>query len=586
MALHHAFALSGGASLLTPTQTRFRLWAPDCATVEIEVDGLAPKTMERREDGWFELDLPVGAGAGYRYRVRADLAVPDPMSRGQAGDIHDFSLVVDPAAYSWKNPGWRGLPWPETVIYELHPGLCGGFNGIAKLLPALRELGITAVELMPVADFPGSRNWGYDGVLPFAPDRAYGSAEEFKALVDRAHELGLMIFLDVVYNHFGPDGNYLNAYASRFFRSDEHTPWGAAIDFREPGVRRYFIENALYWLEEYQIDGLRLDAVHAISNQDWLPELSRAVRTHFPDRRIHLMLEHDGNAARLLERDFAAQWNDDIHHALHVLLTGETAGYYGDYALSPIDMLARCLHEGFAYQGEISVHRGGVSRGSPSKHLSPDHFIFFLQNHDQIGNRAFGERLINLTSTENLRVAVALQLLAPQIPLLFMGEEIGARQPFLYFTSHNETLAEAVRQGRRKEFAHFPHFSAGDTLNKLPDPNAAETFERCLLPAESTKAHAWRQFYRDLLAIRRESIIPRLTGSRSLHARVLSPDAILAEWLMGDGHILTIAVNLGGTPVSREGPTGAPLFVLNHPTNAGGKAQLPPHSFAAWLRAG
>ncbi|HVJ32621.1 MAG TPA: malto-oligosyltrehalose trehalohydrolase [Terriglobia bacterium] len=586
MAMHHAFALSGGAALIAPAQTRFRLWAPDCATVEIEVDGQAPAVMERREEGWFEIDLPVGAGARYRYRVRPDLAVPDPMSRGQAGDIHDFSLVVDPAAYSWKNPGWRGLPWPETVIYELHPGLCGGFNGVAKLLPALRELGVTAVELMPVADFPGSRNWGYDGVLPFAPDRAYGSVEEFKALVDRAHELGLMIFLDVVYNHFGPDGNYLNTYASRFFRPDEHTPWGAAIDFRQPLVRRYFVENALYWLEEYQIDGLRLDAVHAISSQDWLPELSRAVRTQFPDRRIHLMLEHDGNAARLLERDFAAQWNDDIHHALHVLLTGETAGYYGDYALSPIDMLARCLHEGFAYQGEISVHRGGVSRGTPSKHLSPDHFIFFLQNHDQIGNRAFGERLITLTSAENLRIAVALQLLAPQIPLLFMGEEIGSRQPFLYFTSHDETLAAAVRQGRRKEFAQFPQFSAGDTLNKLPDPNAPETYAGCRLPAESANASAWRQFYRDLLAVRRETIVPRLTGSRSLRSRVLSPEAVLAEWLMGDGHILTIAVNFGNAPLSCECPTGAPLFVLNHPTTATGKVQLPPHSFAAWLRAG
>ncbi|HVJ41842.1 MAG TPA: malto-oligosyltrehalose trehalohydrolase [Dongiaceae bacterium] len=585
MGQHHAFALSGGASLVSAQQTRFRLWAPDQPAVQIEIDGQTPQPMDRRENGWFEVDLPVGAGTRYRYQLESGLSVPDPMSRRQAGDIHDFSLVVDPAAYSWKNSGWHGRPWSETVIYELHAGLCGGFAGVAKLLPALRELGVTAVELMPVADFPGNRNWGYDGVLPFAPDATYGSIEAFKALVDRAHELGMMIFLDVVYNHFGPDGNYLNEYASRFFRSDEHTPWGAAIDFREPVVRRYFIENALYWLDEYQLDGLRLDAVHAISSQDWLPELSREVRAHFPDRRIHLMLEHDGNIARLLEHDFAAQWNDDIHHALHVLLTGETAGYYGDYALSPIDMLARCLHEGFAYQGEISVHRGGVSRGTPSKHLSPDHFIFFLQNHDQIGNRAFGERLIDLTSTENLRVAIALQLLTPQIPLLFMGEEIGSRQPFLFFTSHNEALAEAVRQGRRKEFAQFPQFSAGNTLSKLPDPNAPETFERCRLSAESTKAHAWRQFYRDLLAIRRETIVPRLAGCRSLRAQVLSSDAILAEWLMGDGHILTIAFNFGGITVAHDCPAGAPLFVLNHPMTAAGKAQLPPHSFAAWLRA-
>lgn len=583
MAERHVFQLSGGATLLDSRSTRFRLWAPDCTAVAVVIDGQAVHPMKREPDGWFEVVLPVGAGTRYRFRVKDDLVVPDPMSRQQGPDIHDDSIVIDPGAFQWTEIGWRGRPWHETVIYELHAGICGGFKGIAEMLPELRDLGITAVELMPVADFPGRHNWGYDGVLPFAPDSAYGSPADFKGLVDAAHRLGLMVFLDVVYNHFGPDGNYLGQYAAPFFRDDEKTPWGQAIDFRQAVVRRYFIENALYWLEEYQIDGLRLDAVHAISSQDWLPELARHVRQHFPDRHIHLMLEHDGNAASLLTHDFTAQWNDDIHHALHVLLTGETDGYYRDYAQAPIDMLVRCLKEGFAYQGEVSVHRGGIKRGSPSGHLSPDHFISFLQNHDQVGNRAFGERLISLTPPANLRIAIALQLLSPQIPLLFMGEEAGSRQPFLFFTSHNPELAEAVRQGRRQEFSHFPQFSDAATLSQLPDPNAPETYERCR-PQEAPDSHEWRQLYRDLLAIRTQSITPTLPGCRALQAEILAPQAAWVSWRMGDGRVLSIGFNFGPTPAKAELETGAPLYVLNHPLDSAGKLHLPPHSFGAWLR--
>jgi maltooligosyltrehalose trehalohydrolase len=345
------------------------------------------------------------------------------------------------------------------------------------------------------------------------------------------------------------------------------------------------------------MDGLRLDAVHAISSQDWLPELAAAVRRAFPSRHIHLMLEHDGNVAELLEHDYAAQWNDDIHHAMHVLLTGETGGYYADYAEAPIEKLARCLREGFAFQGEPSPYRGGKARGTDSSRLSPDRFIFFLQNHDQIGNRAFGERLTELTSLECLRVAVALQLLSPQIPLLFMGEEQGSHHPFLFFTSHADELAEAVRQGRRREFGQFPEFANEDVLKRLPDPNAVQTYERCRLePAPaSMDADTWRQFYRDLLVIRAEHIAPRLTGSHALSAKVLSSRAIQACWTMGDGHRLTIAFNLGDVPVALPDSLGpdllspeilrTSLFTLNIPVKTGRTGELPGISFIACLHA-
>src|SRR4051794_7678778 len=353
-----AFAhnLPFGATLLTEDRTRFRLWAPGQRHVSLELDGkLSP--MHRLPDGWFEAEVNCGAGARYRYRLDDGLAVADPASRAQVDDVHGPSLVVDAASYRWRHPEWRGRAWQETVLYELHAGTLGGFAAVQKGLPRLRELGITALELMPVSDFPGTRNWGYDGVLPFAPDRSYGTPDELKALVDAAHEHGLMIFLDVVYNHFGPDGNYIASYAPEFFRDDVKTPWGPAIDFRRPQVRQFFTENALYWLMEYRFDGLRLDAVHAITEADWLDEMAAEVRaTVEKDRHVHLVLEHDGNVAEHLRRDFDAQWNDDAHHVLHVMLTGESEGYYRDYSDCSAERLARVLREGFVYQGEPSAH--------------------------------------------------------------------------------------------------------------------------------------------------------------------------------------------------------------------------------------
>ncbi len=560
------YPLSFGANRDGDGRTHFSLWAPDCRTVSLEIDGSASTAMQPQGDGWFAATVSCAAQARYRYRVGPDLAVPDPASRAQATDVHDPSLVIDPRAYAWQNTAWRGRPWHETVLYEAHVGLLGGFTGLAQKLPELVDLGITAVELMPVADFPGPRNWGYDGVLPFAPDRAYGTPDDLKALIDRAHGLGLMMFLDVVYNHFGPDGNYLGAYASPFFRHDTTTPWGPAIDFRRPQVRQFFIENALYWLMEYRFDGLRLDAVHAIGDPGWLDALAAEVRqTVEPDRHVHLVLEHDGNAASHLSRGFDAQWNDDGHHVLHVLLTGERDGYYGDYADAPARHLARCLAEGFIYQGDPSPYRDGESRGEPSAHLSPTSFVLFLQNHDQVGNRAFGERLSQLCPPDTLRAATALMLLSPQIPLLFMGEEEASATPFLYFTSHNDELAVAVRNGRRREFARFPAFASAKDQSRIPDPNDPATFQASdpLLKASSDRSTRWRAFVRDLLAVRRDAITPFLQGAQSIEAHAIGDTAVRATWRLDNKSILTIAVNFGGDAVPCRAGDGRVLFATD-----------------------
>jgi malto-oligosyltrehalose trehalohydrolase len=510
--------------------------------------------------------------------------VPDPASRAQSNDVHDPSIVIDARAYRWRHPEWCGRPWHETVLYELHAGLLGGFAGVQAELSKLKQLGITAVELMPINDFPGLRNWGYDGVLPFAPDHAYGSPDDLKALVDTAHEQGLMIFLDVVYNHFGPDGNYLASYAPQVFRDDVKTPWGPAIDFRNAEVRRFFTENALYWLMEYRFDGLRFDAVHAITEVDWLDEMAAQVHaTVEPGRHVHLVLEHDGNVADHLRRDFDAQWNDDAHHVLHVMLTGEHEGYYADYVERPAERLARVLAEGFVYQGEPSPHRKGERRGTPSTDLPPQAFVLFIQNHDQIGNRAFGERLTALVDPRALEAAIALQLLCPQIPLIFMGEEEASTTPFQFFTDHHGKLADAVREGRRREFASFAAFRDPQRRASIPDPNAAITFEQSRPAPDATLGSSRRDLYRCLLDKRRERIVPRLDGARALDAKVIGEAAVLARWRMSDGTILTIAINLGATTCPLTPSSGELLFATGQGAASAQNGQLEGHTTVAFL---
>jgi malto-oligosyltrehalose trehalohydrolase len=569
-----------GAALSEDGRTRFRLWAPAQESVSIAVEGGNLLPMTRSADGWFEAIASCPAGTRYRYRLADGFLVPDPASRAQSDDVHDPSVVIDPRQYTWRNPGWKGRPWRETVLYELHAGALGGFRGVARELPRLAALGITGVELMPVNDFAGKRNWGYDGVLPYAPDTAYGTADDLKALIDAAHDHRLMIFLDVVYNHFGPDGNYLGLYAPQFFREDRTTPWGPAIDFRRPEVRAFFTDNVLHWLMEYRFDGLRFDAVHAIIDQDWVDEMAAMVRaTVEPGRHVHLVLEHHNDASHL-DRDIDAQWNDDGHNVLHVLLTGESGGYYLDYADQPAGKLARCLAEGFIYQGE-HLQYTGEARGMPSGHLPPAAFVLFLQNHDQIGNRACGERLTALTEPVALEAAIALMMLSPQIPLLFMGEEVASRTPFLFFTDHHDELAVAVREGRRNEFAKFPAFADAASRERIPDPNAPETFAASIPAPDPVAGPAREALYRRLISIRSLEIIPRLDGTRSMAASVLGPKAVVGSWRLSDGAMLTLASNLDANPVALDTPAGRLVF-SNREIDSG---QLPGHCTCAFIAA-
>jgi maltooligosyltrehalose trehalohydrolase len=538
--------------------TTFRFWAPAHAEVRLEIRDRDPVRMERDDEGWFALTLDVPANARYRYHLPDGLTVPDPASRLQDGDVHGWSVLVDPRAYSWRTPDWPGRPWREAVIYELHVGCFGGFSGVAEALPLLKELGITAIQLMPIGDFPGARNWGYDGVLPYAPDAAYGAPDELKALIDRAHELSLMMLLDVVYNHFGPDGNYIGAYAPPVFREDLETPWGGAIDFRLPEVRSYFTENVLYWLIEYRFDGLRFDAVHAISEADWIDETARAVRAahELRGRRVHLVLENERNEESHLAADVDAQWNDDFHHVFHVLLTGEREGYYEDFSDDTAQKLARCLKDGFVYQGEVMGHIG-EPRGTPSGHLQATAFVSFLQNHDQVGNRAFGERLTTLAPPEAVEAATAAMLLCPQIPMIFMGEEVASETPFLFFTDHEGQLAEAVREGRRKEFAKFTAFAGGE----IPDPNVEKTFEDSIPEPHPTLAEARTALFKRLLAIRAAEISSRVVRPEA-EAEAIGAKAVKASWRFEDGARLTLLINLADEAIDIAPVEGPLLYEL------------------------
>lgn len=559
-----------GAIMLDAQHTRFALWAPDAFYVSVELENGKSIAMLPQADGWFEVEIKCPTGTRYRYNIDGEQDVPDPASRAQASDVHGWSLVVDPLAYHWRQPNWQGRPWHEAVIYELHVGALGGYANVEQHLPRLAEMGVTAIELMPLAQFPGERNWGYDGVLPYAPHSSYGTPEQLKHLIDSAHEHGLAVILDVVYNHFGPDGNYLGQYAASFFQEDVHTPWGAGIDFERREVRDFFLDNALMWLLEYRFDGLRLDAVHAIDNPGFLQELAQRVRQQVDTgRHVWLVLENELNQASLLKHDFDAQWNDDFHNVLHVLLTGETDAYYSDFAQDPTAKLARCLGEGFIYQGDTTRH--GHARGEPSGGLPPTAFVAFLQNHDQIGNRALGERLHQLCPPQALKAATALLLLSPMIPLMFMGDEANAAEPFLFFTDHHGELAEAVREGRRNEFADFAAFHDPERREHIPDPNALSTLQQSM-PTLADQDHV--AFYRELLSLRHRHIVPHLPGSVALGAQVLGDAAVSARWRLGNGSVLQIDLNLSATALEHSTPPHPIIFA----TPAGDGTRLPPYS--------
>jgi malto-oligosyltrehalose trehalohydrolase len=578
-----------GAHLEADGAIRFRLWAPAAERIGLQLDGSdRPLPMEKLPGGWHELlTKEAEPGSRYLYVLPDGMQVPDPASRFQPDDVHGPSEVVDPASYAWS-VNWAGRDWHEVVLYELHIGAFtpqGTFRSTIDKLDHLTALGITAIEIMPVADFPGRRNWGYDGVLPYAPDSSYGRPEDFKALVEAAHARGIAVLLDVVYNHFGPDGNYLPLYAPAFFTERHHTPWGAAINYDGAGsevVREFVIHNALYWLEEFDLDGLRLDAVHAIiddSPTHLLDELASRARA-LTDRPIHLLLENEGNDVdRLVGQggtpgsSYTAQWNDDVHHVLHVAGTRERAGYYADYQ-GRTDFLARALAEGFAYQGEVMPFRG-TPRGQPSGFLPPSAFVAFIQNHDQIGNRAFGERLDRLTPAAVMRALSAIYLLLPQVPMLFMGEEWGAQQPFPFFCDFTGDLAEAIRNGRRQEFARFPEFADPEQRERIPDPLSEATFLSAKLDWEGVDAlHLAR--YSALIAVRLREIEPLLSEiSRGGTGIVLGEGAVEVRWPIGLGGTLTLAANLSEMPVDFPPAAGRILWIEGDADPSNGRSLGP-----------
>ena len=547
----------------------FRLWAPAAKRVEVILD--APYTMQRLEDGWFAATVATATnGSRYEFRIDGATQVPDPASHYQPNGVLRPSEVIDHGSYRWRATDWRGRPWQEAIVLEAHVGTFtaeGTYRAMIERLDHLAATGITALELMPLADCPGRRNWGYDGVLWYAPANIYGRPDDLKTLIDEAHLRGLMVFLDVVYNHFGPQGNFLGRYAPAFFSSTA-TPWGNAIDYRIPQVRQFAIDSALSWLGNYRFDGLRLDAVHAIvepGDPPFLAELSREVGDFAAasGRTIHLILENDDNRAALLDPaidppngGYRAQWNDDYHHAWHVLLTGESAGYYQDYP-DPLRGIARALASGFIYQGEASKHRGGARRGEPSRTLPPMAFVTFLQNHDQIGNRAFGNRLETIAKPAALEAALAITLLAPMPPMLFMGEEWGSRAPFPFFCDFTGDLAEAVRQGRRREF-HAAYAAHGD---EIPDPLDEATFRSARLDwheLASLSARKRLSLVRRLLAVRRQWIVPHLAAARFDDAGLSAAGLLSAHWKLGENRLLTLRANLSEAAIaSHLGPSSS-----------------------------
>ena len=562
-----------GSSYLGEGRCHFLVWAPGTKKVEVHIVGPSERTlaMESREWGYHEvLAQGVSPGSRYFYRLDGGSERSDPASRYQPGGVHGPSEVVD-LNFKWEDAGWMGLELADYIIYELHVGAYtqeGTFEAVIPHLDALCELGITAVELMPVAQFPGDRNWGYDGAFPFAVQNSYGGPAGLQALVDACHARGLAVVLDVVYNHLGPEGNYLAEFGP-YFTDRYRTPWGQAINFDGPEsdeVRRYFIGNALYWTKEFHIDALRLDAIHAIvdpSARPILEELGEAVHQQARQlkRKIHVIAESDRNDSRIIRRrevggyGLGAQWSDDFHHALHTLLTPERNGYYSDFG--EVGHLARAYREGFVYSGQYSRYRKR-SHGNSSRGLPYERFVVFAQNHDQVGNRMNGERLSQLVSFEAQKVAAAAVLLSPFMPLLFMGEEYGEIAPFQYFVSHSDPgLIEAVRNGRQEEFAAF------EWAGQIPDPQSVDTFQRCKLNhalKRQGEHQALYNFVRELIRLRQELRAFSRNGQDELEAIAFEREKLLWIRRWRTNHQAVMIVNLGSKPATAVFPFSKACF--------------------------
>jgi maltooligosyltrehalose trehalohydrolase len=524
---------------------RFRVWAPAtrevCLIVQPAGRPAATIALAPAGDGTFAGAVaPLEPGSRYGFLLDGDGPFPDPASRWQPDGVHGLSATVDPRAFVWSDAGWRGPDPGRTVIYELHVGAFsagGTFAGVTERLAELADLGVTAVELMPVADFPGQRNWGYDGASLFAPARCYGTPDDLRRLVDTAHRIGLAVLLDVVYNHFGPDGAYALRFSPQYGASRHDSPWGSALNFDGDGsahVRAFVLENAHYWLHEFHLDGLRLDATHAMRDdrpQHILAQLVADTRASLPDRAILLFAEDDRNLADVVRSaarggwGFDGVWADDFHHHVRRLTAGDHDGYYQDYSGDTAD-LARTIRTGWFYTGQVSSYRG-APRGTDPAGVPSERMVICLQNHDQVGNRAFGDRLHHAIDPAAYRALTVLLLTAPETPLLFMGQEWAASTPFLFFTDHVEPLGARVTLGRREEFARFRAFQDAATRARIPDPQAATTFEASRLQwhevHQGTHART-RALYRALLALRRRD--PALASSAGTDAAAPDGDSL------------------------------------------------------------
>ncbi|MCA1644355.1 MAG: malto-oligosyltrehalose trehalohydrolase [Chloroflexi bacterium] len=543
-----SFQLDMGA---TPTAdgVQFRVWAPAPARVEVELaDTGQLVAMDRDGDAlWSAFVSSARPGTRYGYRLNGQLSRPDPYSRSQPQGPHGPSAVVDPNAYRWHDHAWLGQGIQGLVIYQLHIGTAtpeGTFDSLIAQLPRIKALGVSAIEPLPVTEFPGQRNWGYDGVDLFAPAHVYGGPDALKRLVDAAHQHGLGVILDVVYNHFGPDGNYLRDFSPDYFTERYHTPWGAAINYDGPPatatwVRRVVLDNARYWLHEYHADGLRLDATHAIydnSPQHLLAELTRTVRASLPPaRQVALTAETHENDVRYLKPvedggfGFDAVWADDFHHTLRRYLAGDHEGYYADFSGSLAEV-ARCIEQGWLYEGQARPSTGREEkRGTRARDRPARQFIYTLQNHDQVGNRPFGDRLHHQVDTDTYRAAATLLLFLPYTPLLFMGQEFGACSPFQYFTDHRPDLGKLVTEGRRREFQAFSLFADPRTRDRIPDPQAESTFltsKLRLADAETEQGAALQALYRQLLDLRRTDPVLAVPDRHAMAARALTREVL------------------------------------------------------------
>ncbi|OPY80095.1 MAG: Malto-oligosyltrehalose trehalohydrolase [Syntrophorhabdus sp. PtaU1.Bin153] len=567
------WTLDVGASVITPDCVAFRVWAPAAGhlTVKTISNGQSKETPLKRGEGEYFSGIVKGVREGdrYLYGFPDGSEYPDPASRFQPDGVHGLSAIVDPSSFRWEDEGWKGVPLENYILYELHVGTfteAGTFFSIIPCLGYLRELGVTAVEIMPVGQFPGRRNWGYDGAYPFAPQNSYGGPDGLKGLINACHKEGLSVVLDVVYNHLGPEGNYLTKFGP-YFTDRYRTPWGDAINFDGPlsdGVRHYFVSNALYWITEFHIDALRIDAIHGIfdfSARHFLEELGEAVHRHGSalERNIYVIPESDLNDVRVINPrqvggyGLDAQWNDDFHHALHCLITAEKNGYYQDFG--QMEHLEKAFDEGFVYSGQYSSFRkrkhGNSSKGRPA-----GQFVVFSQNHDQVGNRALGDRLSRHLSLEKLKLAAATVLLSPFIPLLFMGEEYGETTPFHYFVHHSDKdLLEAVRKGREEAFGGF------DWKEPVPDPQAEETFLASKIRPE--KRHAEKnnllfELYRSLIALRKEIRATGLCADRLPDIKAFIEEKVIhgGDYIEGSGVFYLFSFNEKPANVDIAPPAG------------------------------